>query len=274
MNNYEEKNLLLEVKNLSLAFPNYKEKFKKEELQVIKNFEISVNTGEILAVVGASGAGKSLLADAIFDILPNHAVLKGKIKYKGKELSKKEIKDLRGKDFILIPQSIKALNPLLKVGKQVKHVMQQQNKNKQEELLQKILKKLDLDFSVADKFPHELSGGMARRILIAIAMASSAKLIVADEPTPGLDKKTRIEILKHLKEMKNQGRGIIFITHDIDAALQIAQKVAVFYDGKTIDLADIKDFSGKGENLKHPYTKALWNALPQNDFNIPDNFEF
>lgn len=260
---------LLEVNNLSLSFPIYEKGFEETEIKVIKNFEISVEEGQILAIVGASGAGKSLLADAIFDILPNHAQLKGEIKYKGKELSKKKLQSLRGREFILIPQSIKALNPLIRVGKQVEHVMPQMPESDRAKKLQQIFEKLDLDYTVAKKFPHELSGGMARRILIAIAMASPAKLIVADEPTPGLDEYARAETLKHLKEMTKEGRGIIFITHDIHAALEIAQKIAIFYNGRTIDLADIEDFSGEGEKLKHPYTKALWNALPENGFTAP-----
>lgn len=274
-NNLDQTPPFLEVRNLSLSFSTYKKGLQKTQLQVIKDFNIAVNKGEILAVVGASGAGKSLLADAIFGILPEHAHLNGEIRRKGENLSKTEIKKLRGNEFILIPQSVKALNPLIKVGKQIKQAMPKMLEKEKNKVLESILNKLDLDFSTSRKYPHELSGGMARRILIGIAMASPAQLIVADEPTPGLDEQTRSSILKHLTALKKEGRAIIFITHDIDAAVQIAEKVAVFYNGESIDLVNAKNFSGTGKNLKHPYTKALWKALPQNDFTIakPANFK-
>ena len=107
---------------------------------------------------------------------------------------------------------------------------------------------------------------MARRVLIATAMVSDAKLIIADEPTPGLDKEAWEETLNHIKRLSKANTGIMFITHDIHAALKIADRIAVFYAGETIEIANIEDFTGNGERLRHSYTKALWRALPENDF--------
>jgi len=115
-------------------------------------------------------------------------------------------------------------------------------------------------------FPHELSGGMTRRVLVSTAVMSSAKLIIADEPTPGLDEKTLNETLSYFKDMANRGCAVILITHDIEAALKISDKIAVFYAGTVLEVANVEDFKNNGENLRHPYTRARWNALPQNKF--------
>ncbi len=257
---------LLEVNALSLSFLQYEKGLRESSVEVIKNFDLQINAGEIVAVVGASGTGKSLLADAIMGILPKGAQQGGNIFFKGDKLNQKRQNQLRGSTLMLIPQSLKALNPLVKSGKQVRQAVAGKDAKK---LQEKAFEKLGLPLSAGDKYPFELSGGMARRVLIAVAMVSKAQLIIADEPTPGLDEHSRDEILIHLKALANEGRGILFITHDIHAALQIADKVAVCNAGETLEIADKQDFSGKGEKLKHPYTKALWNALPENGFKIP-----
>ncbi|MCR3922980.1 MAG: ABC transporter ATP-binding protein, partial [Firmicutes bacterium] len=109
-------------------------------------------------------------------------------------------------------------------------------------------------------------GGMARRILVAGAMVSDARLVMADEPTPGLHPEVVQEALGHLKELAKQERAVMLITHDIEAALTIADSIAVFYAGTTVEIAPVEDFVGRGEALRHPYSRALWQALPQNDF--------
>ena len=115
-------------------------------------------------------------------------------------------------------------------------------------------------------YPFQLSGGMARRTLLATAMVSGARVVIADEPTPGLDAVVISEALNHLKEFADNGCAVMLITHDIESALKIADKIAVFYAGTTVEIAPVENFSGKGEHLRHPYSKALWRALPQNDF--------
>lgn len=256
---------LLEVKSFSLSFPQYLNGLQKQTLQVITDFSLQIHKGEIVAVVGASGSGKSLLADAILGILPKSASPFGEIYYKGNLLSTVRQKELRGKEIMLIPQSIKALDPLMKVGNQVQTVIS--DKKNKKRMQQEAFRKLGLNDEVANAYPFELSGGMARRVLIATAMVCEAELIIADEPTPGLDKQVRDETLGYIKELVSTGeKGVMFITHDIDAATRIADKIAVFNDGVTLEVTDAKNFSGKGEFLKHPYSKALWNALPENGF--------
>ncbi|MED4473286.1 ABC transporter ATP-binding protein [Oceanobacillus caeni] len=254
---------LLEVKNFSLAFRTFKKGLVETEMKVIKNLNMTINEGEIVAVVGASGSGKSLLASAILGILPKHALTDGEIIYKGNKLRE----EYRGKEISYIPQSTQALNPLMKVGKQVQEVIQNQDKKL---VQQKVFTQVGLSSEVSDKYPFELSGGMARRILAATAIVSPAKLIIADEPTPGLDPQTLDELTSLLKQLSQKGKGIMFITHDIDTALKLANKVVVFRDGETVEIAKVEDFSGKGEMLQHPFTKELWNALPRNDFFVKE----
>jgi peptide/nickel transport system ATP-binding protein len=117
-------------------------------------------------------------------------------------------------------------------------------------------------------FPHELSGGMLRRVLFATSVREGVELIIADEPTPGIHPEALAEILKQLARFAKDGAGVMLITHDIMSALEIANRVAVIREGQTVEISDAEDFQGKGERLKTPYTRSLWRALPQNDFDM------
>ena len=257
---------LLKVEDLSLSFIQYASGLRQTELKVICNLSIQANRGEILAVVGSSGSGKSLLAHAILGILPSNAKLDGKIEYDGQELTQKNKEDLRGKEIALVPQSVTYLDPLMKISNQVIGAVEEGKEGLMKKLQREIFQKYDLKPDVERMFPHELSGGMARRVLVSTAVMSSAKLIIADEPTPGLDERTLNETLSYFKDMANKGCAVMLITHDIEAALKISDKIAVFYAGTVLEVANVKDFKNDGENLRHPYTRALWNALPQNKF--------
>lgn len=254
---------LLEVENFSLTFRHFGKGLRESNVEVINKLDLTIKVGEIVAVVGASGSGKSLLANAILGVLPENAAIGGTLNYKGVALSREKQIALRGKEISLIPQSVNALDPLMKTKKQVQAVIKGKNKKA---VQRDIFQKVGLDETAGDRYPFELSGGMARRVLAATAMVSGASLIIADEPTPGLDPDSLHETVKHLKQLANDGKGIMFITHDVETALKIADKVAVFYEGQTVEIAHTADFTGKGEKLRHPYTKALWNALPQNEF--------
>lgn len=220
--------------------------------------------GDILAIVGSSGSGKSLLAHAVMDILPDNAKSKGDIFYKKTKLDSQSIVELRGKEIVFIPQSVAFLDPLMEVGKQVCGIMGDAVKNLQE----KAFEHFNLKKAVEKYYPFQLSGGMARRVLLSTAMVTDADLIIADEPTPGLDLSMAIEALKDFRELANQGKGVVLITHDIDLAINIADKIAIFYDGRVVETAETKYFKENGDGLKHPYSKALFQALPQNGFHL------
>jgi peptide/nickel transport system ATP-binding protein len=254
---------ILEVENLSVTFKQYTSGLKQRNIRAISDLSVSLEEGEILAVVGASGSGKSLLAHAVLGILPENAETAGAIKYCGQTLTPESKMALRGREIALVPQSVGYLDPLMRVGKQVRTAVKRRDPVKAQ---REIFKRYKLKSLVEKMFPYELSGGMARRVLLSTAMVSGAKVIIADEPTPGLDPAALNEALSNLRELADQGCGVMLITHDIDSAVKIADKIAVFYSGTTAEIALSEDFSGEGENLRHPYSKALWRALPQNGF--------
>ena len=254
----------MSVKDLGISFSQYTKGLRRRELEVITNLDIDLYEGEILAVVGSSGSGKSLLAHAILGILPDNATTEGNIIYKGKSLSLKDKEKLRGREIVFIPQSVNFLDPLMKVSKQVKISIE--NKEEANKRQRDIFNKYGLDKKVDNLYPFELSGGMARKVLLSTALVSDCKVIIADEPTPGLDEKSLNEALKDFRNIADSGCAILMITHDIEAALKIADKIAVFYAGTTLEIANVNDFKGDGKNLRHPYSKALFNALPQNGF--------
>ncbi|WP_309121776.1 ABC transporter ATP-binding protein [Paenibacillus sp.] len=254
---------ILEVNDLSIAFKQYAGGLRQRTHQVISRLNLSMNEGEIVAVVGASGSGKSLLAHAVLGILPDHATVSGTIRFAGEELTPKRQAALRGKELALVPQSINFLDPLMRVGTQVRTsvrtgdpVAAQRN----------VFERYRLKPETEKLFPFQLSGGMARRALVSMAVVSGARVIIADEPTPGLDPAALTQALGYFRELADQGAAVMLITHDIEAALAIADKIAVFYAGTTVEIAPAADFSGNGERLRHPYTEALWRALPQNEF--------
>ena len=259
-----DKEPILSVKDLGISFSQYTKGLRRRELEVITNLDIDLYEGEILAVVGSSGSGKSLLAHAILGILPDNATTEGNIIYKGKSLTLKDKEKLRGREIVFIPQSVNFLDPLMKVSKQVKISIE--NKEEANKRQRKIFNKYGLDKKVDNLYPFELSGGMARKVLLSTALVSDCKVIIADEPTPGLDEKSLNEALKDFRNIADSGCAILMITHDIEAALKIADKIAVFYAGTTLEIANVNDFKGDGKNLRHPYSKALFNALPQNGF--------
>ncbi|MGG0892694.1 ABC transporter ATP-binding protein [Cytobacillus horneckiae] len=254
---------ILEVNDLSITFKQYTNGLKKKYIKVISSLNISVEAGEILAVVGASGSGKSLLAHAILGILPSNAKVSGTIKFNGETLTSARQAALRGREIALVPQSVNYLDPLMRVGKQVRTSVKKGNEAKvQREVFERYRLKPDVD----KMYPFQLSGGMARRTLLSTAMVSGARVIIADEPTPGLDPAVINEALNHFRDVADNGNAVMLITHDIESALKIADKIAVLYTGSTVEVAPANNFTGNGEKLRHPYSKGLWRALPQNEF--------
>ncbi|MFJ7932930.1 ABC transporter ATP-binding protein [Sporosarcina sp. NPDC096371] len=254
---------ILEVENLSISFNQYTGGLKQENVNVISSLNVTLEEGEILAVVGASGSGKSLLAHAILGILPDNANISGTIRYGGEVLTAARQASLRGTEIALIPQSVNYLDPLMRVGNQVRTSAKVGDAIAAQ---RKVFERLHLKPIVENMYPFQLSGGMARRTLLSTAIVSGAKVIIADEPTPGLDPVVIKEALENFREFAENGCAVMLITHDIESALTIADKIAVFYAGTTVEVAPVENFTGNGEALRHPYTKALWRALPQNDF--------
>lgn len=262
------KKTILQIRNLSVSFTQYEQGLRQCELNVIRDLHVSVRAGELVAVVGASGSGKSLLAHAVLGILPRNCNAEGDIWFEDELLSPQRIEELRGKKIVLVPQSVTYLDPLEKVGKQVRRERNGASVRKKQEELFAFYK---LPQHAAELYPFELSGGMARRVLLTTAMMENPRLIIADEPTPGLHLEAAKKAMRHFREFADQGNGVLLVTHDIELALEVADRIAVFYAGTTVEEAPVADFQSV-ETLRHPYTKALWRALPQNGFHpIPGN---
>jgi len=260
-----DKEILLDVQHLSIGFESYNANVEKVFFNAISDLNLTVHRGEIVAIVGSSGSGKSLLAHAVMNILPGNARTGGQMFYKGELLTPEKMDRLRGREIAFIPQSVAFLDPLMQVGDQVTGTLGE----KARALQQKAFEHFGLKQSVAKLYPFQLSGGMARRVLLSTSYVTETEMIIADEPTPGLDLKIAIEALKDFRLQADQGKGVILITHDIDLALNVADKIAIFYDGRVVETADTQTFRGDGKGLKHPYSQALFHALPQNGFNLP-----
>ncbi|MDU0205423.1 MULTISPECIES: ABC transporter ATP-binding protein [Paenibacillus] len=254
---------MLEVSELSISFNTLDRHLRPKKMEAIHKLELSIDAGEILAVVGSSGSGKSLLAHAILGILPGNAQVTGTIRFKGEKLTAERQEGLRGKEIALIPQSVQYLDPLMRVGDQVRQAVRRGNPA---ELQRKAFSKYKLSDFVAKLFPFQLSGGMARKVLVSTATVSGAQLLIADEPTPGLDAPSMSETLSRFKQLAQEGCAVMLITHDIEAALTVADRIAVLYAGTVVEIAPRTDFTGDGQRLRHPYTQALWRALPGNGF--------
>jgi peptide/nickel transport system ATP-binding protein len=254
---------LLEVRDLSISFLQYAHGSRRQGLTVVEGLSLTVEAGEVVAVVGSSGSGKSLLAHAIMGILPANVRQSGTIMFDGAELDAERLRRCRGKELALVPQSVEYLDPLLRVGKQL-----QSAHDGPAELQERrsLLERLQLGRRIEKLFPFQLSGGMSRKVLLATAAVRQTRLIIADEPTPGMHEADVHEALGQFRQLADSGCAVLLITHDIAAALRIADRVAVLYAGEAVELAAADDFAGNGERLRHPYTQALWQALPQNGF--------
>jgi peptide/nickel transport system ATP-binding protein len=257
---------MLTVSRLSISFTTYETGWIEKQIRITSDLELQVNPGQVAAVIGSSGSGKSLLAHAILGILPRNAHFTGEIHFKGHPLTPEKQKNLRGNEIAMIPQSIGSLDPLMRVGKQIERAGCLAGRKKQEVDVKGILNRFHLPERIAILFPFQLSGGMARRVLMAVAAAGNADLIIADEPLPGLHEQAVSEVLSHLRKLADSGKAVLLITHDLVKSLKIADKVFVFYAGTTVEETSAGNFSGDGMKLKHPYSRALWDALPQNGF--------
>jgi peptide/nickel transport system ATP-binding protein len=223
---------------------------------------IDVHESEIVAILGSSGSGKSLLAHSILGILPYNSHVTGEIKYDGKVLDQELKEKLRGKEICLIPQSVNFLDPLMKVSEQAIGECKDKAEHDQKKIRQReIFARYGLDESVDDLYPFELSGGMARKVLLSTALLNDPNLLIADEPTPGLDAKSVEETIHDIRKLKDQGKGVLLITHEIDVALKTADRIAIFYSGYVIEINKVENFLNS-ENLLHPYTKALIDTVP------------
>ena len=255
---------ILSVEHLMISFSQYERGWRKIQLPVIRDLSINIKGHEIVAVVGSSGSGKSLLAHAVMGLLPANASWKGRIAFKGEELTGKRVGELRGRQMVLVPQSVSYLDPLMKVGDQVRRGHKDGISRARS---REVLGRYGLGEDTEELYPFQLSGGMTRRVLISTAVMEKPELVIADEPTPGLHISAAKRVLSHFREIADGGAGVLLITHDLELALQVADRIVVFYAGTNVEEAAVSDFQ-KEERLRHPYTRALYRAMPSHGFEV------
>lgn len=241
------------------------------EVTAVRGVSFNLEKGEILGVVGESGSGKSVTSMSILRLLAASAkIKKGQVLFKNKDLlklSKKEMRTVRGNEISMIFQDpMSSLNPLMPVGKQVAEMMKIHSpKMSKGELKDEVVKLFEMvkipEASTRFKaYPHEFSGGMRQRVMIAIAIACKPDILIADEPTTALDVTIQDQILKSLRKLKEQmGMSIIFITHDLGVVAELCSRVIVMYGGMIMEESLIDDIY---ENPMHPYTMGLLNSIP------------
>ena len=262
---------LLQVEGLEVGFRMYDEdapffRAKRRVVPVIEDMSISVHAGEIVAVVGASGSGKTLLVDAVFGLFESNAVVRGRIWFDGVRQDAASLSRLRGRGISLVPQSVNHLDPLMKVGRQVEGFARSGvSPSARRARRRELFARYGLDEETAGLYPHQLSGGMARRVLLCCALMDDPRIIVADEPTPGLDLDLAVRALEDFRAFADAGGGVLLVTHDIELALRAADRVAVFKDGTVIEETAVASFACP-DLLAHPFSRALWHALPEHGF--------
>jgi oligopeptide transport system ATP-binding protein len=260
---------LLEVKDLKVSFNTY-----NGEVQAVRGVTFDLNKGETLAIVGESGSGKSVTSNAIMRLLPEpHGFIKeGQILLDGVDLAKKtnkEMQKIRGKDISMVFQDpMSSLNPTMKIGNQIMEGLIKHQKMSRANARATALELLTLvgiprpDVRI-NQYPHQFSGGMRQRVVVAIALACNPKILIADEPTTALDVTIQAQILELMKSIQQKTESaIIFITHDLGVVANVADRVAVMYAGKIVEIGTVDDIF---YNPKHPYTWGLIGSMPTLD---------
>ena len=255
---------LLEVKNLSMHYDTL-----EGNVDAVKNISFSVNSGESFGLVGESGCGKTSVAMTLLQLQPENSVItQGSIKLDGKELiglSENDLRKVRWDSISIVFQgAMNAWNPVIKIGEQIREAMREHYpENSKQENINKIIelfRMVGLDESITDRYPHELSGGMKQRAVIALALSCDPKVIIADEPTTALDVVIQDQILNEIKKVQDLlGLSLIYISHDIAVIAEMTDKIAVMYAGSIVEIGPTKDVF---KTPKHSYTRALLDSTP------------
>lgn len=254
---------LIEIQNLTIDYAT-----EKGSLRAVNDVDLTIEEGETLGLVGESGCGKTTTAKSLLGLLDdNGEIVEGEINYKGNDFARfteDDFQTVRWSEISFIAQNaMNALDPVYKIASQIVEVIthhEDVSKKEARERTQQLLNDVGLDKSVLSDYPHELSGGQRQRVIIALSLALNPSLIIADEPTTGLDVVVQDDILNLIKNIQDEtGSSLIFITHDISAVAEIADRVAVMYGGCVTEVGTVSEvFKQSG----HPYTMGLRNAFP------------
>lgn len=255
---------ILEVQNLEIRYVT-----DEETVNAVNNISFSLEKGESIGLVGETGAGKTTTALGIMRLVPDPPgeIVQGAIMFEGQDLlqlSEKQMREIRGGKISMIFQDpMTSLNPVMTVGEQIAEVILLHNKISKAEAHKKAMEMLEqvgIPGSRCDDYPHQFSGGMKQRVVIAIALACSPELLIADEPTTALDVTIQAQVLELMKDLKRKySTSMILITHDLGVVAKICDKVAVVYAGEIVESGTLKDIY---TDKRHPYTIGLFDSLP------------
>lgn len=258
---------MLEIKKLRIHFET-----DNGLVHAVNGVNLKLAKGDTLGLVGETGAGKTTTALGILDLIqtPPGKIVEGKILFNGvdlRKLSPSEMRHIRGKEISMIFQDpMTALNPVIRVGDQIAEVIFQHEKCSRKEAEKKamqMLEKVGIPLQRASDYPHQFSGGMKQRVVIAIALACTPKLLLADEPTTALDVTIQAQVLDMMGELKKEfGTSMILITHDLGIVAEMCDKVAIMYAGEIVEYGTLEQIF---EDARHPYTKGLFESIPSLD---------
>jgi peptide/nickel transport system ATP-binding protein len=264
--NSMENGHLLDIRNLKTYF-----RVRGGVLKAVDDVSLSIRQGETLGLVGESGCGKSVTASTVMGLIPMPPgfIAGGEVVFEGKDLlkmSESRMREIRGKKISMIFQEpMTSLNPVFTVGDQVAEVIRLHERLSRKETRERVIESFRLVGIPAaeariNEYPHQMSGGMRQRVVIAMALACHPKLMIADEPTTALDVTIQAQILELMNKLKSEtGASILFITHDLGVIAEMAQNVAVMYAGKVMEAADAETLFS---DPKHPYTEGLLSSIP------------
>jgi peptide/nickel transport system ATP-binding protein len=259
---------LLEITGLRAAFPG-----PRGPVEAVRGVDFALEAGEVLGIVGESGSGKSVAMMALLQLLPEQARVAGSARFGGRELigmSARDIRRIRGKDIGCVFQDpLSAFNPVLTIGAQIVEAIRLHDRRISRRAAQARTVELLASVAIpeperrAQQYPHEFSGGMRQRAMIAMALANDPALLIADEPTTALDVTVQAQILELLRELaQKRGIGIVLITHDLGVVAGMARDIAVMYDGRVVETGTAEDIFYRSA---HPYTRGLIAAMPKLD---------
>jgi oligopeptide/dipeptide ABC transporter ATP-binding protein len=265
----EKRELVLDIRNLTVAFPTY----GARSATVVRDIDLELRAGEVLGLVGESGSGKTMLARAIMRLIPSPGYIEhGSVRFGDQDVAKlgeEELRKMRGRDISMIISNPRGeLDPLQTVGRQISDVLRAHLKLGRQDARRRALELLR-QVSIPDPerrldaYPHEMSGGMAQRVVMAIALACSPKLIISDDATSGLDVTVQSQVLELMRDLViGRGTSMLFITRDLAITAHYCDRVAIIYAGEIVELADRLEFF---DNPQHPYTVLLLAAFAHND---------
>ncbi|HEQ1858080.1 TPA: ATP-binding cassette domain-containing protein [Providencia alcalifaciens] len=260
---------MLKFENLTIDVAQYRWLGKKQWSPLLQDISLDIQPGEMVALIGGSGEGKSLLLQSALGLLPDNMRCKGNIELNGQALTEKTKSQYRGNSLCYVPQGVSALNPLIQIGPQLERAAVLSGQHIKMHDVARHLQEYSLQSSLVNHYPSQLSGGMAKRVLASSATLSHAEYILADEISSWLDDEHAAQLLDNIKSLCRDGRGVLWVTHDLSMAVRFADRVALLRNGTLEEVLSSQKLKQGGGGQ---WIQSLWNALPEHQFMMLDEW--